>query len=721
MRIYLFIFLLTSTFCAYSQNVEKRQTLENKLWNITQDSVAKILGNLSAIYAEQNEKVALEDWNVLLAKAKKKDKLDITMAVYKTMISYLRKQNPIEALKVLNDQIKYCEKKGLKKELLEAYKQLGQFYSDSYKAKDKAIVIYTKMLELAQNLKDSSYIFNAYVLTGGLYYDEDYKKSRYYLLKAIELKKYMSDTRTFISSLNSIGLIYRNEQNYPEALKYFEAAYKDAVIYQDTAWQGIVTGNMGLVFLAQKNYPAALKCSLKDVELSRGKDQDNVVRTYGGISDIYLRMNQLKLAKSYADSARIAAKDIKYLPTLVSMLRALKNYYETTQDFKNALICTNQLNIYRDSINKEKQIVLIREAEAKYNFAKQQELISSLEEKALLENQNAQQQKLISYGSGIVLIIVLIFGYLQYKGNQKSKKMNQTLQTYQSEILLQNEELLQNHEELTAQKELLTTGNENLELFRSKITASIQSAYTIQQAILPSKSKLDEILVDYFILNRPKDHVSGDFYWVNQVDAKKIFIIADCTGHGVSGAFITIIGKMILDKVIIAHGIYDPTEILNNMHTMIQATLRQQETQNLDGMDVAVCVFEHLIDGTDQTKVEFAGAKRPFYYVDSQKREPDKLLGSRKAIGGRINQAKHYQTFKILLPPKSMIYMASDGYADQNNQHRKSFGEKRFANMFSVVGHLPIVEQQRILEKVLDEYMQGVEQRDDILLAGFRI
>ncbi len=304
--------------------------------------------------------------------------------------------------------------------------------------------------------------------------------------------------------------------------------------------------------------------------------------------------------------------------------------------------------------------------------------------------------------------------------NHEIKSRNEALQLVYEEIQVSNEELQQSQEELVAQRDLLQENNYTLELFRSKITSSIRSAYTIQQAILPPKAKLDEILGEYFILNRPKDHVSGDFYWVNQIGTKKFIIVADCTGHGVSGAFMTMIGNTLLDKIIKVWDIYDPAQILDTIHTEIQAVLQQSETGNTDGMDVAVAVLEES-ENPQGFKVEFGGAKRPLYYIETGQTEVQKLLGVRKMVGGFTNENKYYQTESAILAKGSMIYMASDGYADQNDQNRHSFSEKRFMGMLSIAQEKTLLKQKSFLEHALDKHMAGTEQRDDILVLGLRV
>ena len=312
---------------------------------------------------------------------------------------------------------------------------------------------------------------------------------------------------------------------------------------------------------------------------------------------------------------------------------------------------------------------------------------------------------------------------LEEKIQEKTKdlvKKNEEIQVAYEEVAQVNKELQQTQKELLSQRDLLAEQNDTLELFKTQITSSIRSAQTIQQAILPPKAKLDEILGEYFILNRPKDQVSGDFYWANQIGAKKFLVVADCTGHGVSGAFMTMIGNTLLDKIIKVWHIYNPAQILETVHQEIRDVLQQNETGSKEGMDIVVAVLEES-ENPAGFKVEFAGAKRPMYYIEAGKSEVQKLLGVRKMVGGFTNENKKYVGEEKVLPKNSLIYMASDGYADQNDLSRHSFSEKRFMGLLSIIQENPLPEQKAFLEEAIETHMTGTEQRDDILVLGLRV
>ncbi len=266
-----------------------------------------------------------------------------------------------------------------------------------------------------------------------------------------------------------------------------------------------------------------------------------------------------------------------------------------------------------------------------------------------------------------------------------------------------------------------------LEVKNRNITDSIRYAQTIQQTILPSTKELDAALQEYFVLYKPKDIVSGDFYWLTNIvdedifDTSKIFVaVVDCTGHGVPGAFMSMVGSNILNEIVKIRREYDPAKILELLDIAIIGSLKQYDKTNNDGMDVCLCLLEAQ-DST--TKVTFAGTRRPLYYVP-QRETLQEIRGDRSSIGGvhrNENKSKHFTNSEIILQNGSMIYLTTDGIADQNNKEQQKFSTQRLKNMLESNVYLDVFTQKSLLQTELETYMRGVEQRDDITVMGIRL
>jgi ligand-binding sensor domain-containing protein/serine phosphatase RsbU (regulator of sigma subunit) len=249
------------------------------------------------------------------------------------------------------------------------------------------------------------------------------------------------------------------------------------------------------------------------------------------------------------------------------------------------------------------------------------------------------------------------------------------------------------------------------------ITSSIEYAKRIQEAILPQQDFIFKYLPYSFILYKPKDIVSGDFYWFGIKNNKKIIAAVDCTGHGVPGAFMSMIGHNLLNQIINENGITSPSEILNQLNFGVQQALKQHEnSETRDGMDVCLCVFD---DATQ--KLNYAGAYRPLYIINKNK-ELKIIEGDKFPIGGaQISGERKFTEHTIYINEGDTFYLFSDGYADQfGGDKGKKFMLKRFQQLLIEIYDYSMKEQGELLDKNIEKWKNGTDQVDDILVIGIR-
>lgn len=346
----------------------------------------------------------------------------------------------------------------------------------------------------------------------------------------------------------------------------------------------------------------------------------------------------------------------------------------------------------------------------------------------LTEEKNKAQQKALQSVQENARLIKEQNQILEEKVEERTRNLaekNAEIVTQNNEITTLAEELQQQAEELATQRDFIEERNKILELKNRQISHSLNAALTIQQAVMPDNEKLKKILKDYFVIYQPKDVVSGDFYWLNTIELPlkrksiNIMAVVDCTGHGIPGAFMTLIGNTLLDKIVTVWHIYDPAQILIKLHEEIQIMLKQQNHQNNYGMDMSIIAWEKL--NTEAYKIIFSGAKSGICCYNSQTKEMKCLRGERRAIGGFQNTSISFTNQEIILPNDSMIYMRTDGYADQNNQQRKRMGDTALLKLLDSNLHQNMELQKTALENALSNHMLGTSQRDDILLIGFRL
>lgn len=257
-----------------------------------------------------------------------------------------------------------------------------------------------------------------------------------------------------------------------------------------------------------------------------------------------------------------------------------------------------------------------------------------------------------------------------------------------------------------------------IESKNSLITSSIQYAQNIQRAILPSEDVIKAYIADFFVIYLPKDIVSGDFYWFSHINNKTFFASVDCTGHGVPGAFMSIIGNTLLNEIINVQQIHDPAEVLRLMHLGVRTKLRQNENSNYDGMDLTICVLEEK-EG-NEFELTFSAAKRSMFYFKNN--ELKELKGDRKTIGGwQSEENRAFSKSQVTLHKGDAIYLFTDGIVDNPDAKRKKFGSRRFEKMLRENYTLPLIEQKELLLHAIADHQEGSEQRDDITVMGIKL
>ncbi|NME71776.1 GAF domain-containing SpoIIE family protein phosphatase [Flammeovirga aprica] len=255
------------------------------------------------------------------------------------------------------------------------------------------------------------------------------------------------------------------------------------------------------------------------------------------------------------------------------------------------------------------------------------------------------------------------------------------------------------------------------------ITDSMRYAKTIQNAILPSETLLKENFKDHFILYRSKDIVSGDFYWFKRKEVNgavmKFIAVVDCTGHGVPGAFMSMIGNALLNDIVNVKGITDTVEILDALNVGVKESLQQENSMNDDGMDVALIAMKEEADGVH---IQFSGAKRPIFVYQQSKGELEVIQGDIKSIGYSSRKNKEFTAHNIVLQKEDIIYLSTDGYVDQNNADREKIGSLKLKDIIASNASKSMTEQEEALEEILDQHIVGeIEQRDDITVMGVRV
>jgi len=447
---------------------------------------------------------------------------------------------------------------------------------------------------------------------------------------------------------------------------------------------------VGLVFFIYRSYKikkeANIELEKKNFEIHRQKEEIEIQALQLELNN--MELEKLSIVASETDNAVVIMDAEGYYIWVNDGYQRLFGYnFDELMNINNNIINTstseNIKNLVKRAINKKESVIF--ENLARTKTGKELWIQTTL---TPIFDQNNQIKKLVAIDSDISRI-----------------------KEYEKEIL--------------EQRDQLKFQNEN-------ITASIKYAKTIQQAILPQRETLLSAF-ESFLIFRPKDIVSGDFYWFSRFDDEnKIFMaVVDCTGHGVPGAFMSMIGNRLLNEIVNERRVFEPNKILEYLNVNIQKALMQSRTSNNDGMDVCLCAIEKKSNSSSENfdstkiKVTFAGAKRPLYFKTSDKDNIQSIKGDVRTIGGKERLLKvevfPFTNHEIWFNKGDMIYLTSDGLVDQNSPTRKRFGyERMFEALISNIT-ASMEEQGATLEKALDKHQAGAEQRDDITMIGIRL
>jgi serine phosphatase RsbU (regulator of sigma subunit) len=320
----------------------------------------------------------------------------------------------------------------------------------------------------------------------------------------------------------------------------------------------------------------------------------------------------------------------------------------------------------------------------------------------------------------IIITLSLIFLYIHFRSKRKSHaillKKNNEIQAKNEELQGQNEEIRMQRDELEKQRNIANQQRNEIAVKNDEITSSIRYAKSIQSAVLPPGHLLKNLLTNYFILFKPKEIVSGDFYFFDYKQDKMIIAAVDCTGHGVPGAFMSLLGLSILNDIS-SEGIYSSDVILNRLRTRVIQALHQEEfdDENRDGMDISLVVWD-----LKTNELQYSGAYNPLYIVRNGKLieyKPDRMtLG----IQSKLDQP--FKSHKVKLQKDDIFYLFTDGFADQISGHfNKKMTKLKFKQFLTSIYELDMQEQEKKLEEFYNDWKTGYEQVDDVLVMGFRV
>ncbi|MDO9185570.1 MAG: tetratricopeptide repeat protein [Bacteroidia bacterium] len=600
-------------------------------------------------------------------------------------------ENYLKALKIRQEI-------GDKKGIASSYGNIGIIYETQGEYR-KALDNHLKALKIQEESGDKNGISNCYNNIGGIYLRlGNYEKSLENYQKCLEICELMANKTGVAISYNNIGIIYRKQVNYEKALINYSNSLEIAEEINFKPLISSALGNIGLVYSDQGNYKKALDNYLKCLKISEEiGNKQGIGLSYINIGITYAKLDRFDESYNNLNQSLRLFKEIGYKEEIKNVYSALSDLFEKKGDFKQSYNYHKLYSDIKDSLLNEQSTKQIAEMNTKYDSEKKDKDL--IKKDAEIIKQQAETEKQILQRNTFIIgfALVLILSFFIYNGYRNKQTANKLLEETNS--------LIEYQKHLVEEKNL-------------KITKSINYAKQIQQAILPSRELIKSFLPESFIFFRPKDIVSGDFYWFSEKQDKLLIAIADCTGHGVPGAFMSMIGNTLLNEIVNVKNIVEPAQILNQLNNGIVSLLHQGETLTTqdDGMDITIL----SIDKTNN-QIEFAGANHFSYLIKQNQLET--LTGDIFSIGGMFGRSDiNFTSKKISVQKGSTIYLFTDGFVDQfGGEKNTKFLSSRFEQLLKTIQQHNLEEQHKKLIVSFDDWKGNNKQLDDVLVVGIRL
>lgn len=577
-----------------------------------------------------------------------------------------------------------------------AYNDIGYIFQ-SLGIIDKAIENYIKSLKLLEKLDDKASVGACLNNIGLLYHDQgNFEKALQYYQKGLKVKEEIGDDKSIAVSLNNLGSLHFSKGKYLEAKEYFFKALAKRKKTNDKPGIAQSLINIAAVFREQKEYDTSLEYLLMSEKIQKELNNNaGLITTLNSIGVIYRLKHQLDKAQPYLEKAYNIAKTIGAPELIKNSALSLSYQYRDLKKYDKAYPLLIEFNKMSDSLSNTENTQKTIKMGMQYEFEKKLHETEMAQMQKDHEHQmEIKEQKIISYSFGIGLIALIVLTIVILKSLNDKKKANNRITQQKLEIEKKSFEL----------EEALTS-----------ITDSVKYAKRIQQALLQTEEKLSENMPPHFILFKPKDIVSGDFYWSYEKDDCLYIAAADCTGHGVPGALMSMLGISFLNSINAENELLTPAEILDKLREKVTEELGQsaKNVSSRDGMDISLARIN-----LKTREIQWAGANNNLWIVKNN--EIVELKSDRQAINYTENP-KPFTNHKIIAEKTDKLYLFTDGFADQfGGEKGKKLKYKPFKKLLLSISKLSPDEQKNTLEKFFAEWKGSLEQVDDVCIIGIQ-
>ena len=684
----------------YSRSLKIREEIGDE------KGIALSLNNIGTIY---NDKGQVKEALVYYKRSLKiyediDDKEGVALSFNNIGLIYNDQGKIKEALDYYDRSLKIRDEIGDKKGVAFSLNNIASLYASQGKTKE-ALACYDSSLKILEEIGNKAGIASSLNNIGAIYNTQGQQEEALdYYTRSLKIRKELGAKEGIAISLNNIGYIYKDQGQLKEALDYFSRSLK---ILEEIGFKaGIATSlnNNGYIYDKLGKIKDALDYYNRSLKMQEELgNKAGIALSLINIGNIYDDQGQLNKALAFGKKSLTIAQEIGSPDRIKASSRLLCNVYEKQGNGMKSLEMYKLYVTMKDSLSNAETQKATAQQQAKYAYEKQKTIDDAANEKQkaldgaekdkliAIEKEKKETQQIVSGAISLGLILVIVFLLFVFNRLRVAKR--------QQKIIEQ-------------QKEAVEHAHDELEVKNQEIMDSINYAKRIQSAILPPAKLVKEYLRESFILYMPKDVVAGDFYWMEQANGKVFFAAADCTGHGVPGAMVSVVCNNSLNRSVREHGLMIPGEILDKTREIVVQEFDQSEEEVKDGMDIALCRIEGM-------KLEYAGANNPLWIIRNGEIIETK---ANKQPVGQFDNPKLYTTHSFDLVQGDTIYIFSDGYVDQfGGEKGKKFKSKSFRDLLLSIQQKPMEEQKKSIENTFQTWRGELEQLDDVCIIGVRV
>ena len=553
---------------------------------------------------------------------------------------------------------------------------------------EKAFDVYKELIDLAEKSESTLMLAEVYENMGLLFSSiKDIEKSISYFSKSLKLYSKIKDWKGIAKCYLNLGNSNSSKGYTDLAIECFEKGLEIDAKYNNNEKKAEFLSGIGTVYFNLSNNEKALYFYKEALKVQEIMKPNEVVFLKNNIAVVLMDLERYKEAKPYLIEAYYSSDNAR---TKADYAFNLAQMFEHLDDYKSAIDFMDTYVRLNDSLNNAIYTKNLSETEAKYQNEKR-------EEQNILLSERLKNKSLQIYFALAAILLLLGLAFFIFRGLRQKNKANIALS---------------DKNKIIEEKSLL------VEEQHKDITDSIKYAQRIQQAILPPDKLWNNILPQSFVFYQPKDILSGDFYWIEETTEHIFIAAADCTGHGVPGALMSIVNYNLLNRAVLEHGLTNAGAILDSVNKYLTLSLHQtyQESAVRDGMDVSLCVINKKTK-----KMDFAGAFNSIYLIRNNAIQ--EFIPDKQPVGAFIeDNIKPFTSQSFQLLENDVVYMFTDGYADQfGGPKGKKYKYKQLQHLLLSSYTKPFDEQNQIFKSAINDWKGSLEQVDDILLLGYKI